>query len=377
MIRRRILADDHSGFSLSAQVRETMGMPKARREEPARSIGRLLTITWFIVVVGACCCTGLVVVAYNYLFEGNIDPLIMIAILGPMGVLVGFLLWKMLRRILHSINVLGTGLHQVAMGDFETRLDARVNDEATRIMYEDFNRMVESLKANELLSQSFVSDFSHEFKTPINSINGFSLLLLDDLEGRAHLSTEERAAYLRIIANESKRLSNLSSNTLLLNRLDSKAILEASDTFQLDEQVRDCLLLLQEEWMKKDLKLDLSLEDIEIRGNREMLKEVWINLIGNAVKFTPEGGSIGVSLTEENGLICAIVRDTGIGMDEQTLAHVFDRYYQGDPSHATRGHGLGLAIAKRIVELSGGYIKAESYPGKGSKFIVFLPVRKI
>lgn len=338
------------------------------------TFGAWLTMLWLIVVVGAVCCTGVAVFAYNVIFGVHVDPLIMVAVFAPMGCLMGVILWRLMKDATRTVDHLGDGLHRVAAGDFSARLDENNVAGPTLIMYEDFNKMAENLQSNEVLKESFVADFSHEFKTPINSINGFAHLLLDDLNDKAELTEEERASYLRVIADESERLAHLASNTMLLNRLESQVILEAAEPFRLDEQLRECLVLLQQSWTEKQLELNINLDEAMCAGNQAMLKEVWINLIGNAVKFTPKGGTLGVRLVKEDGRARVFVSDTGIGMTEEVRARVFDRYYQADPSHATRGHGLGLAIAKRIVELSGGTIEVESTPGKGSVFIVALPV---
>lgn len=353
--------------------------PAANRRLPSRSeisFGTWLAMFWLTVVVGAVCCTGVAVLAYNAIYDASVDPLIMVAVFAPMGGLMSIVLWRVLNRSTRTARELGDGLHQVAVGDFSTRLDEDSVAGPARIMFEDFNKMAENLQSNEVMKEGFVADFSHEFKTPINSINGFAHLLLDDLEGKAPLTEEERASYLRVIAVESERLANLAANTMLLNRLESETVLELAVPFRLDEQLRECLVLLQRSWAGKRLELDIDLDEAMCAGNQAMLKEVWINLMGNAIKFTPEGGTLGVRLANEGGTARVCVSDTGIGMAEDVRARVFDRYYQGDLSHATQGHGLGLSIAKRIVELSGGTIGVESSPGKGSAFTVTLPAAR-
>lgn len=340
-----------------------------------RSFGRWLTLVWFAVVVGAVCCTGAVIVTYNAFFSGQVDIIVMIAVFAPMGLIMALLLWRVMKVGTRTVDELSAALHQVASGDFSVELDTAHVGGPTRIMYDDFNTMTENLRANELLRKNFVANFSHEFKTPINSINGFATLLLDNLEGKTALGDEERASYLHIIASESDRLAHLSTNTMLLNRLESQTIIESCETFSLDEQIRSCLVLLQHVWLEKKLELDINLDETSFWGNQEMMKEVWINLLGNAIKFTPKGGTLGVRLVRENKECRAYIRDTGIGMTDDVRKRIFDRYYQGDPSHATKGHGLGLAITQRIVELSGGTIEVESTPGAGSVFIVTLPLR--
>ena len=338
-----------------------------------RSFGAVLTLNWFVVVIGAVCCMGLVVAVCNAFFGMEIDIMIMVAMFAPMGLIMALLLWRILKLATRSVEQLEDGLHRVAAGDYSVRLQAERVGGPTRVMYEDFNKMTANLQANELLRTSFVADFSHEFKTPINSINGFAQLLIGNIDGSSPVSEEERRLYLQIIADESERLANLSTNTMLLNRLESQTILESTSRFRLDEQIRACLVLLQKAWQDKNLELEVNLDETEYAGNEEMLKEVWINLLGNAVKFTPKNGTLGVRLVSTPGEARVYVRDTGIGMTEDVRSRVFDRYYQGDPSHATQGHGLGLAITQRIVSLAGGTVEVESTPGAGSTFIVALP----
>lgn len=371
----------------------------ANQNTTIRSIQKWLLAVWVAVVIGACCCSGLVIVGYNTFSNGNVNPILMVAIIGPMGVIMAFLLERILRAFVQAVSELGNGLHRIAAGDYSVRLNTKHNITTTKDMFEDFNLMAENLQRNELLRESFVADFSHEFKTPINSINGFAELLIDNIEaskkqGAAQnnaelnsenqttslLTPEEQETYLHTIATESGRLASLASNTLLLNSLDVQTILAQSGTYRLDEQIRECLVVMQPEWSKKQLNLDIGLQEILFTGNEAMLKEVWINLLNNAIKFSPDGGTLGVTLVCESAcahqVVHVYIRDTGIGMSAQVKARIFERYYQGDASHATQGHGLGLAITQRIVQLSHGTIEVESTPGKGSTFIVTLPLKK-
>ena len=257
---------------------------------------------------------------------------------------------------------------KVAHGEFGYQLEVPKKGQFSSL-FENFNKMSAELKSIQTLKDEFIHDFSHEFKTPIASINGFANLLLE-----GGLSEEEQRQYLKIIADESARLSTLSENTLMLNRLENQQIIGEVKPFRLDLQIKECVILLEREWSAKDIALSSDLFEAEIEGNASLLQQVWINLLNNAIKFTPEGGEINVSMSAEDNFICVSVRDNGIGMSAEVASHIFEKYYQGDSSHATRGNGLGLSIVRRIVTLSGGDVRVESKEGEGSAFIVKLPL---
>lgn len=257
---------------------------------------------------------------------------------------------------------------KVAHGEFGYQLEVPKKGQL-KSLFENFNKMSAELKSIQTLKDEFIHDFSHEFKTPIASINGFANLLLE-----GGLSEEEQRQYLKIIADESARLSTLSENTLMLNRLENQQIIGEVKPFRLDLQIKECVILLEREWSAKDIALSSDLFEAEIEGNASLLQQVWINLLNNAIKFTPEGGEINVSMSAEDNFICVSVRDNGIGMSAEVASHIFEKYYQGDSSHATRGNGLGLSIVRRIVTLSDGDVRVESKEGEGSAFIVKLPL---
>lgn len=258
-------------------------------------------------------------------------------------------------------------MHKVAKGDFTVTLP----DSEESYMHElngAFNAMVRSLRSIETLKTDFISDFSHEFKTPISSICGFAKLLKNQ-----NLSEEEKREYVDIIIAESERLSRLSKNALSISKLENSDGAIEKKTYRLDEQLRKCVLIFQTEADGKQIDLSLSGEDVTFYGNEELLQQLWINLIGNAVKFTPEHGSIAIDISSGENVVRVSVSDTGCGMDEITKKRIFDKFWQADSSRTTVGNGLGLAIAKKIVDLSGGNIEVASEIGKGSTFTVVLP----
>lgn len=232
---------------------------------------------------------------------------------------------------------------------------------------ENFNRMVEQLASVETLRESFVSDFSHEFKTPIVSIAGFATLLKDP-----NLTTAERNEYLDVIIDESNRLVGLSESVLMLTRLDSQVVV--NECYRLDEQIRQCVLLFDKGCTERRITIEPNLDVDEIVGCQKLNSQIWMNLLGNAVKFTPDGGKITISASkDEEGNVVVAVADTGIGMDEETQRNIFNKFYQGDKSRTTAGNGLGLSIVKKIVDMQQGTISVQSAPGQGSTFVVTLP----
>ena len=233
---------------------------------------------------------------------------------------------------------------------------------------ENFNKMTAELKSVHTLRNDFINDFSHEFKTPITSINGFANLLLE-----TEVTEEERRQYLTIIAEESSRLSKLAEETLMMSRLDSQQNIIDQEWYALDEQIRQNLILLSKDWGAKLIEIDTDLNPVSYLGNPALMSHIWLNLISNAIKFTPGHGRIAVNLKESGGKIYVSVADNGKGMTKEETSRIFNKYYQADASHATKGLGLGLSIAHRIVELCGGEIQVASTPGEGSTFTVILP----
>lgn len=260
-------------------------------------------------------------------------------------------------------------IDRVTEGDYSVRL-ALSGPRDLRKLADKFNRMVEELSSVELLRSDFVNDFSHEFKTPIVSICGFARLLKRD-----DLTDEERAEYLDIILRESERLAVLSANVLDLSRLESQAILTDCKRYDLSEQLRLVIALLERKWDEKRLTLRFACGECFVTANEELMRQVWINLLDNAIKFSPPGGRIELRLTQADGGVAVQVADQGCGVPAQAAAHIFDKFYQADPSHATKGNGLGLSIARRIMELHGGTLRLAHTGPEGTVFEVFLPDR--
>lgn len=293
-------------------------------------------------------------------------PLIGFAI---MAAFVSFTLTLLASRYFFSpIHDLIVALNAVAKGDFKIRLpETRIWSDLHEVNI-NFNRMVKELNSIELLQSDFIQDVSHEIKTPLAAIEGYATLL------SSCSLTAEQKEYLDRILESSRRLSSLTGNILTLSKLENQQILPEKKLFLLDEQLRQCILSMEPLWSEKNIDLDIDLQEVRYSGNESLLSQVWTNLLSNAIKFTPKGGTITVCLVNLESGIRVSFKDTGIGMDEDVQAHIFNKFYQADHSRNSSGNGLGLALVKRILVLSGGDIQVESSPGHGSVFTVTLPV---
>jgi len=262
---------------------------------------------------------------------------------------------------------LSNATKEIAKGNFDVAIHHKSKDELGTLA-ENFTLMAAELKTMEYLRKDFMSNVSHEFKTPLAAIQGFVEMLQDK-----NLPDEEFDQCTTIIIEETSRLNRLCSNMLRMSRLDNQVIYDKSASFSLDEQIRKVILLLEDQWSRKNLELDICLEPITYWGDPELLQQLWMNLVENAIKFSDDYGSILISAKETHQEIVVIIADEGIGIAEESIGRIFEKFYQADASHAQMGNGLGLAIAKRIVELCGGTVHCESKIGAGTTFTVTLP----
>lgn len=270
-------------------------------------------------------------------------------------------------RMLKPILQLTTATQRVAKGEFDVTVNFKSRDEIG-ILFKNFNRMAKELGNMEYLQKDFIRNVSHEFKTPIASIQGFAKLLQNE-----NLSREDQLEFSGIILEETERLSKLSSNILRLSKLEHQNELTSKKEFLLDEQIRSAVVLLEPKWSKKNLDLIVQMEKTAYLGDEELLQQVWINLIENAIKFSDQGGSISILLKQTDNHVEVEIADNGMGMDEETQQRIFERFYQGNASHSVEGSGLGLSIVKRILDLSNGEIQAKSSLNHGTAFLVKLP----
>ena len=259
---------------------------------------------------------------------------------------------------------------KVAEGDFSVRLETKRDDE-TKELVDNFNRMVKQLGKTEILQKDFIDNISHEIKTPINSIQGFTKLLDDN-----NLSEQERKEYINIILEETNRLLKLSSNILKLAKLQHQDKIINNQEINLSEQIKKAVLLLEPKWKDKNINFSIDAKEVYFYGDEDLLFQVWTNLLDNAIKFSNANGKISVKISIVQDKIEVSIKDNGIGMDSDELELIYTRFYQIDKSHSGEGSGLGLAIVKRIVEISNGEINVESEKGKGTTFTVVLPKKE-
>lgn len=262
-------------------------------------------------------------------------------------------------------------LEKIARGDFSVRLENEIGDhQMVGELARSVNKMALELDQMENMRQEFVSNVSHEIQSPLTSIRGFAQALEND-----QLSAEERHHYLGIIEDESTRLSRLADDLLKLASLDSEHVKFEPKPYRLDKQIRSLILTCEPQWSGKEINFVVSLKEASITADEDLLGRVWLNLIHNAIKFTPQGGEVKVSLAPHGDRIEFCISDTGIGISAEDQAHIFERFYKADKSRTRlkEGSGLGLSIVKKIVDMHKGTIEIKSKLGEGATFIVSLP----
>lgn len=336
------------------------------------SMNAAVVFAVFMIMLWAGLLTGFIMFVLRKLCH-FITPLQMPFVVLIAGLIVSVILGTCISaavasKIVKPVRQVIKAMQRIEKGDFSVRVKnsdfhSEVND-----LVDSYNKMSEELSGIEMFREDFINSFSHEFKTPIVSIQGFAKQLKKD-----NLSSEKKQEYIDIIIDESKRLTNLSSNILMLTKFENQQIITDKSEFSLDEQIRSCILLLEKQWTSKNIDFDIDMEEIRYVTNAEMLSQVWVNIIGNAVKFSTEGSTVRIALHKQDGQIRAEITDRGIGMREDVIHHIFEKFYQGDSAHSSEGNGLGLPLVKRIVELCSGNIRVESQYGMGTHFIVTLP----
>ena len=302
----------------------------------------------------------------EYVFPDWDIPLL-VYLLG-VSLLVGVLVTGFLSRLFFApVKRLRQAMKQVAEGDFSTQLSTKSNSREIQELYAGFNLMTQELRSTEVLQTDFVSNVSHEFKTPLSAIEGYSMLLQD-----CDNLTPQQQTYVEKIIGSTQRLSSLTGSILLLSKLENQQIPTGQSSLSLDEQIRQTIVDLEPVWEDKEIELDVELETVNYFGNENLLRHVWNNLISNALKFTPEGGSVQISLRQQGSSILFSVKDSGPGIPEEAMKHIFTRFYQADSSHKQEGNGLGLALVDKILRLEGGTVRAENNASGGCTFTVTL-----
>lgn len=285
-----------------------------------------------------------------------------------LSLLIGVFVTSLLSRYFFGpIKQLGRAMERVADGDFSVQLKTKSSSKEIQEVYAGFNLMTHELSATEVLQTDFVSNVSHEFKTPINAIEGYTMLL----QGGDNLDEDQRRYVDKILFN-TKRLSDLVSNILLLSKIENQSIETHRVNFRLDEQIRQSIVALEPAWTEKEIEFDVELASVTHLGNEGLLRHVWDNLIGNAIKFGPQKGLVRIRLDKREEGIVFTVEDNGPGISQEAKKHIFDKFYQADSSHKQEGNGLGLALVKRILMLTGGRIEAQNRREGGAVFTVTL-----
>lgn len=355
-------------------------MKKAKGRETLRMRMTLrwrLTLFVFLVMILSGVMTALIYIFFLLLFGKTpfmillmLNPIFLCLILLLVSSLIGTLLAAFMGKLhLRPIKLLSQATGEIRKGNYKVRVDQVVSDDSEMgMLIANFNEMVKELDGIELFRNDFINNFSHEFKTPIVSIRGFAKEIQ-----YGDLDEEQRREYLKIIVEESDRLSKLSGSILELSKLENQQIVTDKAEFYLDEQLRQCILLQEAAWSGKQIEMIPELDEVQYFGNEELTAHIWMNLISNAIKFSNPCGMIRVTLTADEREITVRVIDSGIGMTEEIKGHIFEKFYQGDLSHHKSGYGVGLTMVSRAVTLCRGSISVESAPNEGSTFTVKLP----
>lgn len=281
-------------------------------------------------------------------------------------------LWGLLWQYLISkpLRQIASAARKVAEGDFSTQINALRKDGKKNeidVLIDDFNKMVRELASNEMLKSDFIANVSHEIKAPLSIIQSYTKALKDGL-----VAPEQQEQYMDTVLTASRNLNSMITNILKLNKLENQQIFPVPETYQLGEQLRRCAISFMDPWQEKEISFEIDVEDVAIHYDASLLELVWNNLLSNATKFTERGGHISLISRTRNNAVYVTVRDTGCGVSEDVRARIFEKFYQGDPSHASAGNGLGLALVKRVMETVGGEISVNSTLGTGSEFTVTL-----
>lgn len=346
--------------------RETFEQIRNRKNNKFNLRVRLMTIVSGEISVSVLLAYGASVELANIFPYTNEIPLLVRLI--AISLVVGFFATAFLAKwVFEPLSHLRRAMEKVADGDFNVRIASKSSLKEIQEVYSGFNLMTHELASTEMIQNDFVSNVSHELKTPIAAIEGYSMLLQD-----CENLNDEQQEYVNKILFNTKRLSSLFGNMLLLSKIENQSIETNQTWYRLDEQIRESIVALEPAWVKKDVEFDVDLESIKYLGNENLLRHVWDNLIGNAIKFSPQGGLVRIRLVKKDEKIIFTVEDNGPGISEEEKKHIFDKFYQADSSHKQEGHGLGLPLAKRIVMIKGGDIKVDHAPNGGCIFTVTL-----
>ena len=273
----------------------------------------------------------------------------------------------MIIKVFNPLNQINKALKKIANGDYSVKLEYDGQIEEFADFFKNFNNMAKELNSVEMIRNDFIADVSHEFKTPLSSVTGYVTLLQDP-----ELTEEERKEYIQKVFFNIDKLNDLTNNILRISKIENQTYLDPPVSFRLDEQIREAIVILEAKWSRKNIELDIDLPEAEYFGQKSLLFQVWVNLISTAIKFSNEGGCVSIHLKKDGSSYKVFISDDGIGMTQETMKHIFEKFYQGDTSRQAQGNGLGLALCKEILNRCGGKIFVTSKPGKGSVFMVQL-----
>ena len=342
-----------------------------RKQKDARVTAPLISWKAVLVIFGI---MYFLIVGQAFILAAFLDQIpVLISILGNyllytcilLAVLFG-LFWRY--AIGKPLRKIARAARRVAEGDFIVQIEAakkRGGKNEIDILIEDFNKMTRELASNEMLKSDFIANVSHEIKAPLSVIQSYTQALKD-----GYAAPEQQEQYLDTIMAASQNLNSIITNILKLNKLENQQIFSAPEPYQLGEQLRRCALSYMERWQEKEIEFEIDVEDVAVCHDASLLELVWNNLLSNAIKFTERGGRISLTSRMRDSAVWVVIRDTGCGMDRETQARIFEKFYQGDTSHASQGNGLGLALVKKIMEIVGGDVTVESAPGDGTTFTV-------
>ena len=275
------------------------------------------------------------------------------------------------KLIIRPIQNISNAFDALSRGNFDVRVPTDEKLDEIRELAERFNAMTYDLSHIETLRTDFVANVSHEFKTPTAAIEGYATLLQNH-----HLSAEKHDHYVEKILDNSRRLSNLTSSILMLSRLENQEMVLNNKEYRLDEQLRRAILALEGKWSAKNIEFDMDLPKQHYYGSEQLLEQVWVNILDNAIKHSPENDTIQVLMEPHEQDVCVTIIDHGAGITDEVKKHMFEKFYQGDSSRESEGNGLGLALVKRIIDLCKGSVRVESAPGNGAAFTVLLPQKE-
>lgn len=358
-------------------------MTKTIKRKYKISLRSKLAFASIIILCASCLIAYFIVfMGFSYLYDGpTTSTVVLLMCLTTCAITMiigGVALWHSASYVTNPITKISDGMQKVADGDFFVQLSISDthrkkqrdgNDDEIFVMADNFNKMTRELNGMDYMRKDFMSNVAHEIKTPVAAITGFSEMLMD-----GGLSEEEQVEYLTYIYQKAQRLSRINENMLQMSRLDHQNIVDLTKEVKVDEQIRHCIILLGEKWFDREIQYDLDLEKCSIVSNYDLLLQLWTNLIDNAFKYSKKECIIGITTKIVDNFLIFIIRDEGVGISEDKLSRIYDRFYQCDESHKKQGSGLGLSIVKRIIELLNGSIACESELGKGTVFTVRLPI---